>query len=225
MIDLKQIKLPTNILVAGSTGSGKSRFILDHLLPALKGQYDVLVIVSPTLKVNHDYDGYEEDEETIFKIDEKINEAIAEMIDTQKKFYKQAEQGFIKEKDIPSVLIILDDCLNHINTNKVLNKFSIMSRHYKMSWLITTQRLASIPRQLRINCSHMFAFSMLNYSEFERIGMEYIPKKYHKGFQERLLDAYQEPYNFIYFNCKETNPLLRVITKQGKYLLSDKEKE
>jgi len=40
----KDIKLPANILLVGSTKGGKSKFCKDVLLPILRPQVDVLVI-------------------------------------------------------------------------------------------------------------------------------------------------------------------------------------
>jgi len=208
---MNDIKLPSNILIGGSTAAGKSFYLRNTLLPSLKGQYDVLVVFSPTMDVNGDYDYLKEDEKTIFKVSNRIYEATEEIIATQTKMFKQAKEGFIVKDDIPRVLLIYDDCLNSrvFNDKGLLSKFAIKSRHYKVSILVTTQRIAGISRQFRLNCSQYIFFSVLNYSELERIVLESVPKKYQKGIQDRLIDLYKTDFAFLFVNNRVRDPSKR----------------
>ena len=202
---LNELTLPANILLAGASGSGKSYWTRHTLLPIIKGQYDILVICSPTLDVNGDYDFIEEKPNKIFKVQHNIPQAIAELIDSQADLFKQFNSKIIKRDQIPRICVILDDCLssNVFDDRGILSKFAIKSRHYQMSFICMTQRIAGISRQFRINCSYFTGFSVMCYSELERIVMEYVPKKFQKGFQDKLIDLYDTKYNFIFINNRE----------------------
>jgi len=214
------ITLPANILLAGATMSGKSHFTNKTLLPALKGQFDVLIICSPTLDVNGDYDHITDDQKTVFKISENIPEAISELIHSQQKLFKSMNQKMITKDQIPRILVILDDCLGNkiFDDRGILSKFAIKSRHYRMSFICMTQRIAGISRQYRVNSAYVFLFSVMNFTEIERFILEMVPKKFQKGFQEKLIDIYSTKYNFVFVNSREQSIKKRIF-KNGTDLI------
>lgn len=219
---MNKIKLPGTIILAGATKSGKSYYCKNTLMPLLKGQYNTLIICSPNLNINHDYDFIEADDKRIWKINSRISDAVEEVISSQQKIFELRELEMIKDKDIPRILIILDDCIGERilrGERSLMAKFGIQSRHYYISFVIMTQRIASLPRQLRINSGYMICFSVMNYTELERIVLEYCPKKYHKQFQEKLIDIYSIPYNFLFIDNFERNIRQR-IHLNGTELLS-----
>ena len=207
-----ELKLPANIIVAGASGSGKTTFIKKVLLPKIKPQYDKLIICSSTLSINHDFDNYKEDNDKIYKVEDDIEECVMEVIDRQKEFYKMYNSGFLKEKQIPRIVILLDDLCNSriFSPNGFLTKWSIKTRHYKISLIITTQRIAAIGRQLRCNSAVMVLFSVMSFTELERMMMECVSKKYHKKMQEVLLDIYSKDYNYLISNNREQNIKKRI---------------
>lgn len=190
----------------------------------LKGQYDRLVIFSPTLDINGDYDFLEEDDNTIFKVSSKIFEATNELIQSQTNFFKQVKEGFLEKENVPRVVLIYDDCLNNrvFNDKGPISQFAIKARHYKISIIATTQRIAGISRQFRINCSHCIFFSVMNYSELERIILEQVPQKYKKIVQEKLMDLFKMDYAFIHINNKIRDPLNRFFINGTDPLSLDK---
>ena len=200
---MNNITLPATIILAGATKSGKSYFCKNTLMPLLKGQYTHLVICSPNLNVNHDFDFVKDNDKNVFKVSNNISTAVGEMIDSQKKIFEMREMDLIKDKDIPRILCILDDCIGESilrGERSLMARFGIQSRHYYMSFVIMTQRIAGLPRQLRINAAYMIAFSVMNYTELERLVLEYCPKKFHKQFQKKLIDIYSIPFNFLFID-------------------------
>ena len=205
---MEKIKLPANIVLVGSTGSGKSYGFKHKILPMLEGQYDKLIICSPTLNVNGDYDDFEADEKTIFKVEDDISGEIKGLIKQQKLIFKSYQKGHIKKNQIPRLLVVLDDCLNEtmFDSNRgFLPKFAIMSRHYYISFVIMAQRAKGVPRTLRINSAYMFLYTVLNYSELEAIIEEYIPKKFKKQFLDKCLEIYSVKYNHLFINNRNQN--------------------
>ena len=160
MSELKNLTLPANILLCGASGAGKSFWTRHTLIPILKDQYDILVICSPTMDINGDYDFIEEKPNKVFKIQHNIPQAIEELIDSQIELFKQFNSEIIKKNQIPRICCILDDCLssNVFDDRGSLSKFAIKSRHYLMSFVCMTQRLAGISRQFRINCAFFLLF-------------------------------------------------------------------
>ena len=214
------LKLPANIIVAGASGSGKTTFIKNVLLPKIKPQYDKLIICSSTLSINHDFDNFKEDNNKIYKVEDDIEETVMEIIDNQKYFYKLYNQGLLKEKQIPRIVILLDDLCNSriFSPNGFLTKWSIKTRHYKISLIITTQRIAAIGRQLRVNCAILVCFSVMAFTELERIILECVSKKYHKKMTDILLDIYSKDYNYLISNNREQN-IKKRIWKNGTELI------
>lgn len=209
---MESIKLPTNILLTANTKGGKSHYAINTLLPLLKGQYDVLVICSPNL-LNGDYDKFIADDKTIFKVGKKITQAVDELIESQEKLFKMKKEGLLKQTQIPRILIILDDCLGQAllkGENSLMSSFAIRSRHLLMSFVIMTQKLRGMPRQVRLNCGYMVLFSVSNYSELEQVLDEYVCRKYRKAFREYVLELYKTPYNHLFISNFVSNPLERI---------------
>lgn len=216
-----EIQLPANILLIGSTKAGKSHYCKHTLLPALAGQFDKLIICSPTLNVNGDYDYLRSDDKTIFKVQENITEAVSELIDSQKKMFQQKQMGMLKKEQIPRLLLIIDDCLGERlldGERSLLSKFAVKSRHYLISMIIMSQRVNAIPRQLRLNSGYFIAFTVSGYSELERIMMEYVSKKYHKVFQNKMIDIFTTPYNHLFIDNFERDITQRMY-KNGSELI------
>jgi len=205
-------ELPANILLVGATKSGKSYYCKNTLIPSLQGQYDILVIACPNM-INGDFDHLVSDDRTIFKVEKGIPSAIKELISSQERHYEMFKAGVIKRKQIPRVLVVLDDCMGNSlfrGEMSVMAKFAIRSRHLKMSFIIMAQRLRGIPRQVRLNCGYCMIFSVMNYSEVEQVIEEYCPKKYKTMMREKALEIYQTDYNFLAFNNFERNPTKRI---------------
>jgi hypothetical protein len=218
MID---IILPCNIIIAGSTMSGKSYFIINNLLPKILPQIDRLIICSSTLSINNDYkQKYAENGKTIFHIEKNIQESVKEIFQTQKDFYKLRNEGVLKNDQIPSIAIICDDLCNNplFYPNGYLSKESIRSRHYKISIIITTQRICAIGRVLRLNSAYFICFSTMNYTELERVMLEFCPKKYHKQMQDKLMEIYSIKYNYLLTDNRQQD-IGKRIYKNGNELI------
>jgi len=54
-----------------------------------------------------------------------------------------------------------------------------------------------------VNCGLFVCFSVMAFTELERVMLECVSKKHHKQFQEILLKIYNEPYNYLVSNNRE----------------------
>jgi len=203
---VNEIKVPCNILLVAMTNGGKSHYCVHKLLPQLGKQIDRLVIMSPTLELNGDYDHIKADDKSVFKVSKNISDAFEEIIKSQSALFDSYKMGMIKKSQVPQVCVILDDCISERilqGERSVVSKFSIKSRHYRISLVIMTQRINALPRQLRLNCKYFICFSVAGYSELERVMLEYVPKRYHRLFQDKMLDIFSVPFNHLYIDNYE----------------------
>ncbi len=196
-----KFKLPCNVIISGSTKSGKSYLTTNLLRDQLIPQVDYLIIFSPTIKIGNDYQEFKEndDEEkgvVIKKFSENFREIFDEVVVSQKHILEQHKNNV---EEIPSILFIFDDMLGDpmLRLGGKLDKFSSRSRHYNISMFILVQKITAIPRTLRLNTANTILFNCANYSELERFLEEYCPKKYKKTLQNHLEEIYNQDYNFI----------------------------
>lgn len=219
----KSIKLPCNIILVGCTKAGKSVHCKDVLLPVLRPQVDVLVICSPTL-INGDYDHIKADDKTVFKVENDISLAVEELIHSQKKLFEMRQAGLIKDKEIPRILLILDDCISERilrGESSLMAKFAVKSRHYYISTIIMSQRINALPRQLRLNSAYFMCFTIMGYSELERVMLEYTPKKYHKQFQDKMISIFQVPFSYLFVDNFERDITKRMYQDADKLITWD----
>jgi hypothetical protein len=163
--------------------------------------------------LNGDYNHIEADDKKVFKVSENISFAVEELIGSQRKLFDMREMGMIKDKEIPRILLILDDCISErilMGERSSMAKFAIKSRHYYISTILMTQRVNAVPRQVRLNSAYFVCFSVMAFSELERVMMEYCPKKYHKNFQDKMIRLFQVPFNYLFVDNFERDITKRV---------------
>lgn len=203
----KDITLPCNISICGSTQSGKTYLTKKILKEQLLSQVDALIILSPTLDLSGDWDEFQENDDMskgklIKKFSNKsefegiINEILQQNESLIKNFSK---------KDAPDVLIILDDCvgLSLMRPNKLLDNLSTRSRHLKVSIMVLAQKITAIPRIFRLNCKYFHVFQMTQFSELERFLEELCSKSIRKQVREHINQIYNQAYNYILVQCFE----------------------
>jgi septin family protein len=175
-IDPNLPNVPFRMLLVGSSGSGKTTLLVNLFREEFYGKVfkkNHIIIFSPTARLDpkleqigakNVYDCYNVD---ILKyiMDRQI--AISEgKIDPETGKKK-------KGRKLDNILIIFDDCLGMngvFDSHSMLNKMIIKARHYKISIIISTQKLSGVGRTIRLNMSAIFIFRALNGSEVDDIG-------------------------------------------------------
>ena len=133
-------------LICGSTGCGKTKFVLD-LLEKNRGFFKYIIIICPTLKLNKTYHAHKwlfEDEHIFLLNDvEKyggLNRCLRMHYET------------IGKQDDSQVLFIIDDCagMNDIKKkNQMITELAFSGRHANCSVWILTQKYNSVLTDFR----------------------------------------------------------------------------
>ena len=199
---MRNLKLPFTLLMSGHTGSGKT-FLFKKLFNEMRDKFDFVIFFSPTVKISGDFSMYKEQPDPKkgqviqkFSESEDFITITAEIIDSQKILL---ESDGIKRSEIPSIMLVYDDCANLKITSfrNILDKFSMSSRHYNTSIVLLTQRLSAIGRSIRLNAKYVILFSCSNFSELQQFSEQYLLRKHKKEFEGMLQEIFSVPYNFI----------------------------
>jgi len=133
--------------------------------------------------------------------DEPLEDILAGIIETEK------EENEQDEDDPHRVLIILDDAINYINTNKrAMNVFKklcfngrhILGRHSSVATWIVSQKIKSIPLAIRSQANQVFFFDSTR-AEKEVIIDEFSPLDKKEG-HELFEFVFDKPHNFLFIN-------------------------
>ena len=220
MIDLQ---LPSNILIAGSTRSGKTHLTKKILDSGVLAKTDYLIIFSPTANISGDWDKYRLNDNPkygrviqIFDDVSAFNSILMEMISSQKELLKHHSKN-----EIPSIIIILDDCLNTniLRQRGLIDQFSVSSRHYNMSMFILVQKIRGAPKTLRLNCAYFILFSCSNFLELQTALEEFVPRKFRKNIEKHIVEIYNIPYNYILCDCFNPRMKDRLRLNGEEYLI------
>ena len=102
------------------------------------------------------------------------------------------------------VLIVLDDMISHVMSNKkaqqVLKDLFISCRKLNISLHFLTQSYFSVPKDVRLNCTHYISFKLNNKRELQNIAINHsadidfltiditqsIDKRFKKNFNDPL---------------------------------------
>lgn len=201
-LELLDLKTPCNMIFSGSTTCGKTHLLKQLMTTQLIDKHDFTLVLATTANVSMDYSVFKESPN--FQVRHKdIQERFEEVVNQQTELVESKGQDACS-----SILIILDDCLGDksLQFGGVIDKFSVRSRHYKISIVILTQSLRRVPHTFRMNTRYMFAFSSTNFRELEAILEEFCPKKYKKSFTENLPEIFEVPYTFIFCQCFVSQP-------------------
>ena len=113
------------------------------------------------------------------------------------------------------VLIVSDDMISHVMSNKkaqqVLNDLFIRCRKLNISLYFLTQSYFSVPKDVRLNCTHHIIFKLNNKRELQNITINHSTDIDSKDFVKIYRDCTKEPYNFLTFDA--TQPVDRRFKK------------
>lgn len=187
---------PFFINICGSRGSGKT-VLLQNLIQMYDKNFDYIVVLSPSLRRNDDFDFLKEDDEgRITKIDDtnKFKPVIKEIIKSQDDIVREYGRD-----ETPSVLLILDDILeeNVARHSGVLEVLAFNSRHMKISVILASQMFRKVSNGIRVNATMNILFPSTNLMEQLKFVQEFITPSHKKEIVERMLKVFDIPYGFI----------------------------
>ena len=104
------------------------------------------------------------------------------------------------------VLIIFDDMISHVMADKkaqqILKDFFIRCRKLNISLCYLTQLYFSVPKDVRLNCSHYILFKLNNERELQNIAINHSADIDYKDF-------IKEPFNFLTINTTKDNTFIK----------------
>lgn len=189
----------TYVLVA-PTKSGKSVLIVNLLrnVNFYHTVFDEIIYISPTVMFDKTLKTAVADNDEIVKIhEEKELENIDHILH---EIFKK--QGDTPEEDRKHILIVLDDMLEYFNNHSKLNTLPAISRHFKVSFIVTTQVYVGLPVRLRKNASAYMVFHLFNNKDLHALNDE-VGVNFGENFLENYKKATEEKYNFLYINNRE----------------------
>ena len=99
------------------------------------------------------------------------------------------------------VLIVFDDMISHVMSNKkaqqVLKELFIRCRKLNISLCFLIQSYFSVPKDVRLNCTHYIIFKLNNKRELQNIAINHSADIDYKDFVKIYRDCTKEPYNFL----------------------------
>ena len=113
------------------------------------------------------------------------------------------------------VLFVFDDMISHVMSNKkaqqVLKELFIRCRKLNISLCFLTQSYFSVPKDMRLNCTHYVIFKLNNKRELQNIAINHSADIDYKDFVKIYRDCTKEPYNF--FTIDTTQPIVKRFKK------------
>ena len=103
------------------------------------------------------------------------------------------------------ILIVFDDMISHVMSNKKAQKFLKTCRKLNISLCFLTQSYFSVPKYVRLNCTHYIIFKLNNKRELQNTAINHSADIDYKDFVKIYRDCTKEPYNF--FTIDTTQPI------------------
>ena len=99
------------------------------------------------------------------------------------------------------VLNVFDDMISHVMSDKqaqqVLKELFTRCRKLNISLCFLTQSYFSVPKDVRLNCTHYIIFKLNNKRELQNIAINHSADIHYKDFGKIYRECVKEPYNFL----------------------------
>ena len=186
MIEKVLERLPLAMLIVGKRRSGKTKLLIEMLNSKyFKKKFDVIYLFSPTILIDDAWDALK-NKKVIFY--DEYNE------DTLDKIFMLQSKTPNKERE--HQLIILDDFAEKLKGHRgnALERLATKGRHFKLSFIFTTQKYNMTPTTIRNNVDEIIFFRVSNNQELKTIEEEFNTRKLDFG---ELLDYATDGYNYL----------------------------
>lgn len=146
-------------------------------------------------------------------VDELDLDFIEDIIDKQKATIAQ-----FGKKIANNVLLVIDDLASETKTfmSSRFKKLVFLSRHYKLSMIITTQSYFQVPKAIRLNNSNLILYDTANDKELKNIYDENSTLTFN-DFMRIYRQAVDEPFGFLTVNYQV--PLKYRYANQFKFFI------
>jgi hypothetical protein len=146
--------------------SGKSQMIR-YLVSQQRGKFKKIFIICPTEKINNFYNELVKKEDIRDSWSEEWTEKLIE--------HMTVANANKPDKEASHVLLIIDDCVSDVNfhQSKSFKKLFTRGRHIKISIIITSQYIYSVPPVSRSNADFILT-SQMNTQGLELLTSEFL---------------------------------------------------
>ena len=200
---MENFNLYTRLSISAKTNSGKT-FLTRYLLDQYKHEFDKIILVCPTEKINGFYKGLVNEKDVYETIDENWIKQLMNKI-----------ANLPKEKHKP-ILLIFDDMGNDpvVKTTSFNNLFS-QGRHYKINIIFISQYLYMLPAQARSNIDYLIVGQM-NVASREILEKEFNFSNLRPREFIALYNKSTKDYNFLIINCNSVKDIDNLNDLYGK---------
>ena len=98
------------------------------------------------------------------------------------------------------ILIIFHNMISHVICNKkgqqILKELFIRCRKLNISLCFLTQSYFSVPKDVRLNCTHYIIFKLNNKRELQKIAINHSSDIDYKDFVKSYRNCTAQPYDF-----------------------------
>ncbi len=203
--------LPSNALVIGLSGSGKTILLQSLITDVYAGSFERVFIFSPSIFVDYswmpvkDFISKElkltESDDEKFYFDSYNEEALQHIIDTQHKIIKyMKEHNYKKMFNIAIILDDLADDTHALRSSKILHQLYIRGRHDYITTITAVQRYYCLAPIIRLNVRMIFIYKLRNQKDLDQITEELSALVDKKTFLDIYNKATEQPYSFLYIN-------------------------
>ena len=115
------------------------------------------------------------------------------------------------------VLEIFDDMISHVMSDKkaqqILKDLFIRCRKLNISLCFLTQSCFSVPKDVRLNCTHYILFKLTNKRELQNIAINHSADVVYKDFIKIYIVCTKEPFNFLTIDTTKDNNFIKNVDK------------
>ena len=111
------------------------------------------------------------------------------------------------------VLIIFDDMISHVMSDKkaqqILKDLFVRCRKLNISLCFLMQSYFSVPKDVRLNCTHYILFKLNNRRELQNLAINHSTDIDYKDFIKIYRICTTEPFNFLTIDTTKDNKFIK----------------
>ena len=121
-------------------------------------------------------------------------------------------EDYIKKRK-RKALIVFDDMICHVMPDKkaqqIFKDIFIRCRKLNISLCFLTQSYFSVPKDVRLNCTHYILFKLNNRRELQNIANDHSADIDYKDFIKIYRVCTKEPFNFLTIDTTKYNKVIK----------------
>ena len=143
---------------------------------------------------------FDNDPNTFIEYSNSMNDILSDIEDYNKKRKRK-------------ILIIFDDMISHVMPDKkaqqILKDLFIKCRKLNISLCFLTQSYFSVPKDVRLNCTHYILFKLNNRRELQNIAIDHSADIDYKDFIKIYRVCTKESFNFLTIDTTKDNKFIK----------------